>query len=149
MARSQRLLSARLIQIVRLYQSNSSGVAYTAHDCGVVAWLHVRNNRRLACRTWYVAAVLNVADLVAGDHTTQDRRLPVIIGRNQCSALVVYFQSRISQSIGDSVLRKLGTNRTNDYSLCSSPLNNKTTNHHMLARLNKAAGADVTKACLT
>src|SRR5258708_6844726 len=141
MARSQRLLSARLIQIVHLYQSNSSGVAYTAHDGGVVAWLQVRNNRRLARRTRWVAAVLNVADLVAGDHTTQDRRLPVIIGRNQCSALVVNFQSRIGQTIRDPFLRKLGANRTNDSSFWPSPLNNKTANHHMLARLNKAAGA--------
>ena len=93
-----------------------------------------------------MAAVLNIADLIAGDNPAEYRRLPVIIGSNQCSAPVVQFQSGISQGIGDPKLSELRANRTNDHPLWSSPLDNKTTNHHMLARLNKAAGADVTKA---
>src|SRR5258707_470628 len=149
MARSQRLLSARLIQIVRLYQSNSSGVAYTAHDGGLVAWLQFSNDRRFACCSRSVTAILNIADLIAGDNSAWYCRLPVIIGSNQCSGPIVQFQPRIGQRIGDPILRELRANRTNDDSFWPSPLNNKTANHHMLARLNKAAGADVTKACLT
>src|SRR6266478_2162488 len=75
-----------LIQIVYLNQSNSSGVVYTVDDGGVVARLQISNDRRLACRSRDMAAVLNVADLIAGD---------------------------------------------------------KTANHHVLARLHKAASADV------
>ena len=93
-----------------------------------------------------MATVLNVADLIAGDNPAEYRRLPVIIGSNQCSAPVVQFQSGISQGIGDPKLSEFRANGTNDHPLWSSPLNNKTTNHHMLTRLNKAAGADVTKA---
>ena len=45
----------------------------------------------------------------------------------------------------DPMLRKLGPNSANDDSLWPTTLNNKTANHHVLARLNKAAGTDVTK----
>src|SRR6188768_148134 len=93
-------------------------------------------------------AVLNIADLIAGDNPAEYRRLPVIIGSNQCAAAVVQFQSRISQGIGDPKLSKLRTNGTNDHPLWSSALNNKTANHYVLARLNKTAGADVTQTCL-
>src|SRR6266550_5520452 len=132
-----------LIQIVYLNQSNSSGVVYTVDNRGVVARLQISNDRRLACRSWDMAAVLNVADLIAGDNPADDRGLPVIICTNQCSSPVVQFQSRISQYVGDPILRELRANGTNDDSLCPSTLDNKTTNHHMLARLHKAAGADV------
>src|SRR6266567_1569150 len=128
-----------LIQIVYLNQSNSSGVVYTVDNRGVVARLQISNNRRLACRSRSAAAVLNIADLIAGDNPAEYRRLPVIIGSNQCSGPVMQFQSRISQCVGDSMLRELGANGTNDHSLWPSTLNNKTTNHHMLASLNKAA----------
>src|SRR5882724_12499534 len=134
-----------LIQIVYLNQSNSSGVVYTVDNRGVVARLQISNDRRLACRSRSAAAVLNIADLIAGDNPAEYCRLPVIIGSNQCSGPVVQFQSRISQYVGDPILRKLGANATNDHSLWPSTLDNKTTNHHMLARLNKAAGADVIK----
>src|SRR5260221_566992 len=95
-----------------------------------------------------MAAVLNIADLIAGDNPAQDGGLPVIIGSNQCSAPVVQFQSGIRQGIGDPILSKFRANGTNDHLLRSSPLNDKTTNHHVLSRLNKTAGADVTKASL-
>src|SRR5882724_2790977 len=132
-----------LIQIVYLNQTNSSGVVYTVDNRGVVARLQICNNRRLACRSRSVAAVLNIADLIAGDNPPEYRCLPVIIGSNQCSGPVVQFQSRITQRIGDPKLRELRANGTNDHRLCPSPLNNKTANHHMLARLHEAAGADV------
>src|SRR6187551_1841933 len=93
-------------------------------------------------------AVLNTAHLIAGDNPAEYRCLPVIIGSDQCSAVVMQFQSGINQGIGDPKLSKLRANGTNDHSLWSSALNNKTANHHVLARLNKAAGADVTKAGL-
>jgi hypothetical protein len=35
-----------------------------------------------------MAAVLNIADLIAGDNPAEDRRLPVIIASNQCSGPV-------------------------------------------------------------
>src|SRR5258705_457099 len=119
------------------------------HDRGVVARLHVCNDRRFASRSRSMAAVLNIADLIAGDNPADYRRLPVIIASNQCSAPVVQFQSGIRQGIGDPKLSKFRTNRTNDHPLWPRALDNKTTNHHMLTRLNKAAGADVTKACLS
>src|SRR5882724_2849018 len=132
-----------LIQIVYLNQTNSSGVVYTVDNRGVVARLQICNNRRLACRSRSVAAVLNIADLIAGDNPPEYRCLPVIIGSNQCSGPVVQFQSRISQRIGDPKMRELRANGTNDHSLRPSALNNETANHHVLARLNKGAGGDV------
>src|SRR3954451_19548117 len=95
-----------------------------------------------------MATVLNIADLIAGDNSADYRCLPVIIGSNQCSAAIMQFQSGISQGIGDPKLSKLRANGTNDHPLWSSALNNKTANHNVLARLNKAAGADVTQTCL-
>src|SRR5437763_72927 len=95
-----------------------------------------------------MAAVLNIADLIAGDNAAEYRRLPVIVGSNQCSAPIVQFQSWIIQGIGDPILRELRTNGTNDHPLWSRPFDDKTANHHMLARLNKAARADVTETCL-
>src|SRR5690242_7388171 len=96
-----------------------------------------------------MAAILNVANLTAGDNSAEDCRLPVIIACNQCSTAIVQFQCRITQSIGDPILRELRTNGTNDHSLGPTPLNDKAANHHMLARLNEATGADVTKTRLT
>src|SRR5204863_288522 len=95
-----------------------------------------------------MTAVLNIADLIAVDNAPEYRRLPVIIRSNQCSTAIVQFQSWIIQCIGDPILRELGTNGTNDHPLWSRPFDDKTANHHMLARLNKAARADVTETCL-
>src|SRR5215472_932504 len=95
-----------------------------------------------------MAAILNVADLIAGDNPADDGGLPVIIGTDQCSGPIVQFQCRITQCIGDPVLRELRANGTNDHCFWPTPLNDKAANHHMLARLNEAAGADVTKTYL-
>ena len=84
-----------LIQIVHFDQGNSSGVAYTAQDGGVVARLQICYDRRLACRSRSVTAVLNIANLTASDDSADYRRLPIIIGSNQCSGPVVQFQCRI------------------------------------------------------
>src|SRR5260370_1157013 len=96
-----------------------------------------------------MAAVLNIADLIAGDNPAEYRRLPVIIGSNQRSGPVVQFQSRITQCVGDPMLRELGANGTNDHHLWPNPLNDKTANHHVFTGLNKSASADVAQACLT
>src|SRR4030095_3989829 len=45
------------------------------------------------------------------------------------------------------MLRELRAYGTNDHSLWSCALNNETAYHHVIARLNKAAGADVTQTC--
>src|SRR4029077_2545855 len=91
----------------------------------------------------------NIAHLTATDNAADDRRLPVIIGSNHCSAPIVQFQRRISQRIGNPKLRELRANSTNDHSLWTCALNNETANHHVVARLNKAAGADVTQSWRT
>src|SRR5262249_61583769 len=90
-------------------------------------------------------AVLNLAYLTPADNSAVYRRLPVIIGGNQCSSPVVQFQYRIGQHIGHTILGELRANATNDDSLWSCALNNETANHHVVARLNKAARADVTQ----
>src|SRR6266480_4648950 len=90
-----------------------------------------------------MAAVLNLVNLVSGDNPAEYCRLPVIIGANQCSSRIVQFHSWIIQGIGDSILRQLWANCTNDHSLWPSALNNETANHHVLARLDRGAGRDV------
>src|SRR5215470_12875391 len=135
----------QLIQIVNFNQSNSSGVTHTAYNCCVIPRLQVCNDRRLARGSWSMTAVLNVADLTAGDNWADYSRLPIIVASDQCSALIVQFQRRISQLIGDPKLRELRANGTNDDSLWSCALNNETANHHVIDRLNKATGADVTQ----
>src|SRR6478752_10030260 len=92
-----------------------------------------------------MTAVLNIAHLTAGDNAADYGRLPIVVASHQCSRLIVQFQCRISQRIGDPKLRELRANSTNDHSLWSCALNNETANHHVIARLNKAAGADVTQ----
>ena len=69
--------------------------------------------------------------------------LPVIIRGNQSSSAVVQLQCRISQCIGNTVLSELRTNGANNYPLWFSPLNNEPANHHVVARLHKAASTDV------
>src|SRR5262245_57090601 len=98
-----------------------------------------------------MATVLNVAHLTATDNAADYRHLPIIIGSNHPSAPVVQFQCRISQCIGNIIWRctELRANGTNDDSLWSTTLNNETANHHVIARLNKAARADVAQTCWT
>ena len=42
---------------------------------------------------------------------------------------------------------KLRADGANNYPLCPRPLNNKTTNHDVVARLNKGAGGNVSESC--
>src|SRR5437763_1020856 len=90
-----------------------------------------------------MTAVLNIADLIGGDNAAEYRRLPVIIGRDQCTDAIVELQCGISQYIWKPILCELRANGANDDPLWSNPLNNETANHHVVARLNEAAGADV------
>ena len=69
--------------------------------------------------------------------------LPVIIRGNQSPSAVMQFQRRIGQWIGNTVLSELRTNRTHNDSLWRVPFNNESANHHVVARLHKAARADV------
>src|SRR4029079_18801205 len=78
------------IQVVYFHQSNSTGVVHTAHNGGLVALLEICNDRRLACRSGSVAAVLNVADLIAGDNPTDYRILPVILVPKKRSVTFVH-----------------------------------------------------------
>ena len=51
-----------------------------------------------------VPAVLDVANLVAGDNSADDRSLPVIVRGNQSPSAIVQFQCRIGQCIGNAIL---------------------------------------------
>src|SRR5207245_3239678 len=117
------------------------------HDRGVVARWQVRNDRRFARVSGSVAAVHDILNLVLSDNSADDCSLPVIIRGNQSSGAVVQFQRRISQGIRYAILTELRTDGAYDDSLCFCALDNETTNHHVVAGLNKAAGSDVAKNC--
>ena len=53
------------------------------------------------------------------------------------------FQCRILQWIGNTILTQLRANGANDHSLRCGALNNETTNHHVVAGLDKGARTDV------
>src|SRR5437763_1543853 len=95
-----------------------------------------------------MAAVHNVTDLVAGDNPADYRVLPVIVRANQSSSTVVQFQCRVVQWVGNVVRRgtELRANRANNYFLWVGPLNNETTNLHVVACLNKGAGGNVSES---
>ena len=83
------MAQAILLQIAYFHQSDANGVVYTTHDRSVVARLQRRNDRRLAWNAWSMPAVLDRADLIAGDDPADYRSLPVVIGSNQSSCAVV------------------------------------------------------------
>src|SRR5947207_2481296 len=82
----------RLIQVVHFHKRNSGGVVYPTHDGSVVTRWEVCDDRRLARVPRSMAAVLNILDLVAGDHPTDYRLLPVVIRGNQSPVAIVQFQ---------------------------------------------------------
>src|SRR5437773_772139 len=67
---------------VHFHQGNSNGVVHTTHDRGVVSRWQRSNDRRLAWLSRSMPAVLDRADLVAGDDPADYRSLPVIIRSN-------------------------------------------------------------------
>ncbi|PYK09211.1 MAG: hypothetical protein DME65_12510 [Verrucomicrobia bacterium] len=82
-----------------------------------------------------MTAVDNLLDLIAGD--------PIIIRRNQRAGAIVQFQCWIGHCIWNSELSKLRPNRAQNYALSLIPLHDESTNHHVIAGLNKAASADI------
>ena len=132
-----------LIQIVDFNQSNSRGVVYTGHNRGVVARLQISNNRRLASRSRSVAAVLNVADLIAGDNPAD-----IVVCQSSLVAInapVALCSSNLGLANASGIPCFVSSGPMARMMTRLASLNNKTTDHHMLAGLNKAAGADVTK----
>ena len=130
-------------KIVDFDESDSSGVVFTAYNCGVISRWQRCNDGRLARLTRSQSAVLDSAYLVAADDAADLRSLPVIVTGNQSPVAIVQFQCRISQCIGDPKLSELRTNGTHNHRLWLSPYNNESANHHAVARLNKTAGTDV------
>src|SRR5438093_6185425 len=133
---------ATLLQIVYFHQSNARGAVYTAHDRGVVACRQVCNDRRFSSVPRCVTAVLDFLHLVMGDNSADDRSLPIIIAANQGARAIMQFQGRILQRIGNAILTELRANGADDHSLGLRALDDKSSDHHVVARLHKGAGTD-------
>ena len=73
------------MQIVYFYQSDAGGIVHTTHDRGVVTCGQIRDDCRLPSVARSVAAVPDIAPLIACDNPADDRCLPVIIRGNQSS----------------------------------------------------------------
>ena len=102
------------VQIVHLSQSNARRVVYTPHDRRVIACWQFCDDCRFPSVARSVAAVPDIAYLVAGDDSADDRVPPVIIRGNQSSSAVVQFQRRISQNIGNAILTEFRANGANN-----------------------------------
>src|SRR5436190_4452465 len=131
------------MQIVHFHQSNSGGVTYAAHDRGVVACWQVCYDRRFSCVTRGVAAGLDFLNLVVCDNPADDGSLPVIIRGKQSASAIMQFQGWISHWIGNSILTELRANGAYDHSLCSRTLYDESSDHHIIAGLDKTARADI------
>src|SRR5436305_623681 len=133
------------MQIVHFHKSNSGGAVYTAHDRGVVSRRQVCYNRRFPLVSRCVTAVLDFLHLLMGDDPADDRSLPIIIAANQSARAIVQFQGRILQWIGNPILTELRANGADDYPLGLRALDDKSSDHNVVARLHKGAGTDVAK----
>src|SRR5437773_1069185 len=71
-----------LLQIIHFHQSNSNSVVHTTHNRSVVSWLQRRDDCRLAWLSRSTPAVLDRANLVAGDDPADYRSLPVVVRGN-------------------------------------------------------------------
>src|SRR5436190_11487964 len=132
-----------LLQIIHLHESHTSGVAHNAYYCSVIVRLQRCDDRRLAWLSGSMPAVSDRVHLVVGDNSADDCSLPVIIRGNQSACAVMQVQCRISQYIGDPKVCELGTNGAHNHRLWSAPLNNESTDHHVIACLHKAPRTDV------
>src|SRR6476660_586205 len=112
----------------------------------VIACRQFCYNCRFPPVSWSVAAIPDIAYLVAGDDPAYDRMQPAIVRANQCSSAIVQFQRWIGQKIGHPVLTELRANRADNDSLRFSALNDKATNHHVIADLHKGARTDVAQS---
>src|SRR6266496_1306901 len=137
------------MQIVNFHESNSNSIVYAAYDRGVIACWQICNDRRLPWVTRCVATVLDFLHLVMGDNPADYRSLPVIIAADQSAAAIVQFQCRISQRTGNFIWRrtKLRTNGANNHPFGGRTLHDKTTNHHVVSRLNRDASGNVAELC--
>src|SRR6266487_3343947 len=144
---TQRLLSSCLqhsrIQIIHFDQSDPDSIVYTANDRGVVTWWQHCNDRRLPPVSRSVAAVPDIAHLIAGDNSADYRGPPVIVRRNQSTVSIIQFQCRISHRIRNAVLSELWANGTHNHSLWLRPRNDESANYHVVTCLHKAASANV------
>ena len=77
------------------------------------------------------------------DNAADYRSLPIIIGANQSARAIMQFQCRISQYIGHPKSSELRANGANNDRLWFGSLDDETSNHHIVACLDKAASADV------
>src|SRR5262245_6469045 len=105
------------MEIVHLHERNSGGVAYPAHNGGVVTRWKIGDDRRFVRVHWSVAAILNVLDLVLGDDAADDRVLPVVVRGNQSPVAIVQFQCRISQKLRNPILAEFRADGTYDHVL--------------------------------
>src|SRR5438105_898945 len=83
-------------KIVHFRKGNANGVVHAAHNRGIVSGWQRNNDGRLACLSRSMPAVLDRADLVAGDDSADYRCLPVIVRSNQRPCAIMQFQCRIS-----------------------------------------------------
>src|SRR4030095_13316127 len=88
-------------------------------------------------------AGLNAGALAGENNPADDRSPPIVIRGNQRSRAIVQLQCRISQCIGNAILRELRAYGTNNRPLWFGPLNNEPSNHYLIVRLHKSACADV------
>src|SRR4029077_20194436 len=94
-------------EIVNFHEGNSGGAVYATQDRGVITCGQVCDDRGFQLVTGSVAAGLDVTDLIGSDDSTDDCRSPVVIRSNQRSRSVMQFQCRISQCIGNAILREV------------------------------------------
>src|SRR6266496_3557631 len=136
-------------KIVHFRESNSSGAVHSTHDRSVVARWQVCDDSRFPCVTRCMAAVQDITNLIVGDNPADDRRLPVIVRGNQSAAAIVQFQCWVSQRTGNVIWRrtKLRTNGANNHPFGGRTLHDKTTNHHVVSRLNRDASGNVAELC--
>ena len=89
------------------------------------------------------SAIEDFLDLILCDNAPDYRSLPIIIGANQSARAIVQFDCRISQYIGHPKSNELRTNGPNNDWLWFAPLDDETSNHHIVVCLDKATSADV------
>ena len=65
--------------MVHFHKGGSNGIVKTAHNRGVVTRRQVCDDRRFPSVTRSIAAVSDIAPLIACDDPADDRVLPVII----------------------------------------------------------------------
>src|SRR5712691_4084288 len=90
-----------------------------------------------------MSAIDDSLDLILCDNAADYRSLPIIIGANQSARAIVQLQRRISQYVGHPKWSELRANGANNDHLWLGPLDDETSNHHVVRCLDKAASADV------